>query len=219
MALEAMREDPGVDVIGLLTAVTADYDRVSIHGIRRSILHAQAAATGLPLIEAELAAGGDNAAYERAWASGLQRAGERLGAIDEIAYGDLFLRDVRAFREELAQRLGVGSRFPLWGADTGELARRCIARGYEAYLCCVDTTLAPAALAGRRYDAELLAALPSTVDPCGERGEFHTCVAAGPVFRSALRIVAGERVLRDGRFEYCDFALAGDGDTYGGDPT
>lgn len=207
MALEALRADPSVEVVGLLTSVTTDYDRVSIHGIRRQILHAQAAAAALPLVEASIRAGADNAAYERAWGDGLAHAQTTLGGVDAIAYGDLFLADVRAYREALGQRLGTATSFPLWGRDTNRLAADFRARGFDAYLCCVDTEVLPAGLAGRRFDASLLADLPDSVDPCGERGEFHTCVVAAPSFTASLRIEAGERVLRDGRFEYCDFTL------------
>ncbi|HRN52514.1 MAG TPA: hypothetical protein PK788_03410 [Gemmatimonadaceae bacterium] len=204
MALKALRGDPEVSVVGLLTAVTEEYARVSIHGIRRDVLRAQAIAAGLPLVEVTLRVGADNAAYERAWIAGVERARERLGPVDSVAYGDLFLADVRAYREALAARIGVPALFPLWGRETTALAAQFTSRGFEAYVCCVDTTLAPAAWAGRRYDAALVAEMPEGVDPCGERGEFHTCVTAGPIFAAPLELTVGERVRRAGRFEYCD---------------
>lgn len=209
LALAALQADPATLVVGLLTTVTAAYDRISIHGVRREILHAQGRAVGLPVIVATLDVGGDNAAYDRAWNAGLEAARAHCGGFDAVAYGDLFLADVRAYREAQAARLGYVLTFPLWGRETGALAREFVADGYEAYLTCVDTTQAPADLAGRRFDHALLAALPEGVDPCGERGEFHTCVVAGPPFRTRIGVRTGERVLRDGRFSYCDLVLAG----------
>jgi uncharacterized protein (TIGR00290 family) len=207
MALEALRGDPEVTCVGLLTAVTEEYARVSIHGIRLDVLRAQAIAIGLPLVEVTVRVGADNAAYERAWITGVERARVRVGPVDAVAYGDLFLADVRAYRDALAVRLGVPALFPLWGRDTAELAAHFTSRGFQAYVCCVDTTLAPAEWAGRRYDAALVAAMPEGVDPCGERGEFHTCVTAGPIFAAPLLLTVGARVQRDGRFAYCDLML------------
>lgn len=207
-ALHLLRADPAVVVVGLLTAVTADFDRVSIHGVRRAILHEQARAVGLPLVEVSLRAGGANEEYDAAWGAGLAEARARLGHFDGVAYGDLFLEDVRQYRESQGARLGYVPTFPLWGRDTGALARGFIAAGFEAYLSCVDTTQASPDLAGRRFDAALLAALPASVDPCGERGEFHTCVVSGPIFSWPIAVQVGERVRREGRFEYCDLVLA-----------
>jgi uncharacterized protein (TIGR00290 family) len=204
MALAALLADPMFRVVGLLTTVTPAYDRVSIHGVRRSILHAQGRALGLPVFEAALQPQSSNEAYERAWAAALEMARAALGPVRHIAYGDLFLEDVRAFREAQAVECGMTPVFPIWGEPTHELARRFIDAGYEAYLTCVDTTQLDAAFAGRRYDRRLLADLPPEVDPCGERGEFHTCVVHGPLFAEPMAVRVGERVRRDGRFEYCD---------------
>jgi diphthamide synthase (EF-2-diphthine--ammonia ligase) len=124
-----------------------------------------------------------------------------------LAFGDLFLEDVRAYRERLLPRLGWVPLFPLWGQDTTALANRFVMEGYRAILSCVDTIQLDAEFAGRDYDAALLAELPASVDPCGERGEFHTCVHAGPIFRHPITLETGERVRRDGRFEYCDLLL------------
>jgi uncharacterized protein (TIGR00290 family) len=208
MALAALRADPLVRVVGLLTTITSAYDRVSIHGVRRTILHAQASGLGLPVIEARIEPGADNAAYDASWGSAIAAARKSLGAIEAVAYGDLFLEDVRAFREEQAARHGYALVFPLWGEDTRALAHRFTDAGYEAYLTCVDTTQLDGSFAGRRFDTALLADLPASVDPCGERGEFHTCVVAGPTFRSPIRVQLGERVLRDRRFQYCDLIPA-----------
>ena len=204
LALAALRADTSVTVVGLVTAVTPEYDRISIHGVRRAILRAQSRALGLPVFEASLAPTSSNTAYEDAWVAAVSRAVTQLGAVSALAYGDLFLADVREYRERLAERLGLASRFPLWHADTRPLAERFITDGYEAYLTCVDTTQLAPEFAGRRFDAGLLSELPTAVDPCGERGEFHTCVVDGPIFAQRIAVVRGERVRRDARFEYCD---------------
>jgi uncharacterized protein (TIGR00290 family) len=206
LALAALRADPAWQVVGLLTSVTPAYDRVSIHGIRRSILHAQGEALGLPVFEAALEAGADNTAYEAAWTAAWLAAQHALGPVRHLAYGDLFLEDVRAYREALAHTMGATPVFPLWGQDTAALAQR-VAADYEAYLTCVDTTQLDATFAGRRYDAALLAALPVGVDPCGERGEFHTCVVGGPGFAARIPVQVGARVRRDDRFEFADLVM------------
>ena len=211
LALAALRADPQVQVVGLLTAVTARYDRISIHGVRRSILQAQAEALGLPVFEATLAPQASNEEYKAAWAAGLRRARADLGPVEALAFGDIFLADVRHYREALGSRIGYSAVFPLWGRDTRELAVEFIQAGYEAYLTCVDTTQLDAAFAGRRFDAELLRELPASVDPCGERGEFHTCVVDGPLFRERIPVALGETVRRDDRFEYCDLVTETDG--------
>ncbi|GAB3099799.1 Dph6-related ATP pyrophosphatase [Lysobacter terrae] len=206
--LHALRRRPDVTVVGLLTTVTDGYDRIAMHGIRRDILLAQAAATGLPLIEARIPQQCDNAQYEAAFAAALAEAKTRWPGLDTIAFGDLFLEDVRAWREALCARLGWRVDTPLFGADTTALAREMIAGGLRATLCCVDTTQLAAGFSGREFDASLLDELPAAVDPCGERGEFHTCVHAGPMFTHALDLQTGERVLREERFAYTDLALA-----------
>jgi uncharacterized protein (TIGR00290 family) len=208
LALAALRADPAWRVVALVTAVTREYDRISIHGVRRAVLEAQVAATGLPLIEATIPAAASNAAYEAAFAEALRRAEAQRPGLRHVAFGDLFLTEVRAYREALLARLGWRGVFPLWGLDTAALARRFVAEGYRAILTCVDTTQLGPEFAGRSFDATLLEQLPPAVDPCGERGEFHTCVSAGPVLDRTLPLLAGERVRRDGRFEYCDVLLA-----------
>lgn len=205
--LHALRRDLRWGVCGLFTTVTEGYERISIHGLRREILHAQADAAGLPVIEARIAPQADNATYEAAFDAGLRAARDRWPALRHIAFGDLYLADVRAYREALCARLGWIPEFPLFGADTQTLAREMIAGGLRASLCCVDSTQLGSEFAGRAFDSELLAELPADVDPCGERGEFHTCVHAGPMFTHTLELAQGERVLREGRFMYCDFTL------------
>jgi diphthamide synthase (EF-2-diphthine--ammonia ligase) len=193
----------------LVTTVTSGYDRIAIHGVRRSVLHRQVAGLGLPLIEAEIPPGASNEVYEAAFGLALENARASCdAAIDTIAFGDLFLADVRTYREALLARLGWNGLYPLWGEDTRMLARRFIDRGYRAILSCVDTTQLDAVFCGREFDDSLLADLPPKVDPCGENGEFHTCVFAGPLWPAPTPLVRGERVLRDGRFQYVDLIEA-----------
>lgn len=207
LALAALRADPTVEVVALVTTMTQDFDRISMHGVRRAVLEAQVAALGLPLIEATIPAAASNTIYEEALAAALALLRRQRPDVRHLAFGDLFLEDVRAYRERLLPPLGWAPVFPLWGLDTAALARDFVAAGYRAVLICVDTTQLGAEFAGRDFDAALLAELPATVDPCGERGEFHTCVYAGPIFRQPLALEVGARVRRDGRFEYCDITL------------
>ncbi len=207
-ALHALRQRDDVDVVGLLTTVTKDYDRVSMQGIRRSVLHAQARATGLPLIEAMIPAACTNDDYERAMAAALSQAAQRWPGLRTAAFGDLLLEDIRAYRAQNLARIGWDLMTPLFGNDTAALAREMIAGGLRAHLCCVDTQQLDADFAGRAFDGTLLDALPAGVDPCGENGEFHTCVWAGPMFDAPLALTKGETELRDGRFAFTDFASA-----------
>jgi uncharacterized protein (TIGR00290 family) len=209
LALERLLRDANWRVAGLLTTVTGDYDRISIHGVRRTILHAQAAALGLPLFEATIPPRAGNEAYEAAFAAALADAREQTPGLDAIAFGDLYLADVRAYREALLARLGWRGLFPVWCEHTARLARTFVARGHRAIVCCVDTHQLEAAYCGRDYDARLLSDLPESCDPCGENGEFHTCVHDGPLFDSPLHLERGERVLRENRFEYIDLRLVG----------
>jgi uncharacterized protein (TIGR00290 family) len=208
LALDALRASGGHDPIVLLTSVTAGYDRIAIHGVRRELLRAQADALGLPLHEFVLEPRCSNQAYDAAFSEALGELRERFGA-RRIAFGDLFLEDVRRYREERVRPLGFEPVFPLWGQDTAALARSFVARGFEARLVCVDTTQLPASFAGRAFDTALLADLPPSADPCGENGEFHTFVTAGPIFSRPVDCVPGEVVLRDERFAYCDLLPAG----------
>lgn len=205
--LHHLRARDDVRVVGLLTTVTEDHGRVAMHGIRRDVLHAQAAAAGLPLLESTIRAGCDNAAYEAAFAATLGEARDRWPGLDTIAYGDLKLADVRQWRAELCERHGWKIETPLFGADTAQLAREMIEGGLKTRLCCVDTTQLDARYAGRAFDRTLLDDLPDSCDPCGEDGEFHTLVHAGPMFGHPLQLEDGETVLRDDRFAFTDFHL------------
>jgi uncharacterized protein (TIGR00290 family) len=195
-------------VVGLLTTLTEGFNRISMQGIRREVLHAQAQAAGLPVIEAWIPQAADNASYIASFSDAVARAQARWPGLAHIAYGDLFLPDIRAWRENLCATLGITSLFPLFNSDTTQLARTMIDGGLRADLCCVDTTQLDAAFSGRAFDATLLAELPTSIDPCGEHGEFHTCVFAGPMFHHPIPIARGDRVLRDGRFSYTDFKLS-----------
>jgi uncharacterized protein (TIGR00290 family) len=206
--LHVLRTAGDFDVVGLVTTVTIGYERVSMQGIRRELLHAQAVATGLPLFEALIEPQCDNAAYEAAFADALARAGMRWAGIDRIAFGDLLLDDIRAWREASMAKLGWRIETPLFGRDTAALAREMLAGGLRAQLCCVDTQQLDADFCGRTFDADLLDALPPRCDPCGENGEFHTLVVDGPMLATPLAVQHGERLLRDGRFLYTDYLPA-----------
>ena len=207
-ALHVLRGMAEFEVVGLLTTVTADYERIAMHGIRRELLQAQGRAAELPVIEATIPAQCDNATYEASFAKALSEARGRWPDLTNITFGDLFLEDVRAWREALCARLGWTPRFPLFGRPTDALAREMIDGGLQARLCCVDTQQLDGDFSGRAFDAALLRALPASCDPCGERGEFHTLVHDGPMFAHPIAIERGEAVLRDGRFAYVDFLAA-----------
>lgn len=206
--LHTLRQQAQYEVVGLLTTITREHDRISMQGIRRSVLHAQAAATGLPLIEAMIPAQCSNGVYETAMRDALERASARWPELRTVAFGDLFLEDIRAYRVANLARVGWQAITPLFGSDTGALARQMHEGGLRAHVCCVDTMQLDASFAGRAFEPALLAELPAEVDACGENGEFHTCVWDGPMFDRPIAITAGETVLRDGRFAYTDFIPA-----------
>ena len=207
MALQWLCADADWHVVGLLTTITRQFDRAAMHGIRRDVLHAQASALALPLMECEIEWPSSNEAYEAAHGHALQRAREQWPGLRHCAFGDLFLEDVRDYRERQLHRDGWSGVFPLWGRDTRELSRQFVTQGHRAVLTCVDTTQLDGAFSGREYDDGLLDELPENVDPCGERGEFHTLCYGGPRFAQALPLKRGESVLREGRFRYTDFLL------------
>ncbi|GGD52247.1 ATP-binding protein [Pseudoxanthomonas indica] len=206
--LHVLRQRDDVEVVGLLSTITREYDRISMQGIRREILHAQARAAGLPVIEAMIPARCINDDYEQAMAQALAEASARWPDLRTMAFGDLLLQDIRDYRQQNLARVGWDLVTPLFGSDTPALSRQMIAGGLRAQLCCVDTQQLDARFAGRDFDAALLAELPQAVDACGENGEFHTCVSAGPMFTAPLDVRRGETILRDERFAYTDFLLA-----------
>lgn len=209
MALQRLRADPHWQVVALLTTVNRTYERIAMHGVRRDILDAQAAALELPLLVVEMDWPGSNEAYEQAHADALAQARMRWPGIRHCAFGDLFLQDVRDYRVRQLGKAEWRAVFPIWGEDTAALSRRFVAEGHQAMLCCVDTQQLEAIFCGRAFDGALLDALPAGVDPCGERGEFHTLSFGGPLFRAPLALRKGESVLRDGRFQFTDFLLDG----------
>jgi uncharacterized protein (TIGR00290 family) len=202
LALHALRQTPGVEVAGLLTTVTEEYDRISMHGVRRILLERQAEATGLPLHIVSIPPECSNEIYEQRMAAALTPL--RQGGIRRVAFGDLFLEDIRAYRVGKLAAAGMEALFPVWGRDTAELAREFIAQGFGAVLVCVDTAALDASFAGRAFDDALLRDLPPAVDPCGERGEFHTFVHAGPIFRQPVNFRTGVQETRMERFRYQD---------------
>lgn len=204
-ALEILRRDLAIEVCALLTTLNEQFDRVAMHGTRRAVLEAQAAAAGLPLWIVPLPWPCTNAEYERRMSEACGRAINE--GITAVAFGDLFLKDIRAYREKQFAGTGLEPMFPLWQIPTGALAQQMIVSGLKARLACVDTKQIGAEFAGREFDLSLLADLPPEADPCGENGEFHTCVYAGPMFTAPLVFETGETVDRDG-FLYADFQLA-----------
>jgi len=206
-ALDEIRRAGEFDVVGALTTVTEAFDRVSIHGVRQEILQAQCQAAGLPLRVVPIPYPCPNAIYEARMAAAVARAVSE--GITQIVFGDLFLAEIRAYREQKLAGTGLTPVFPLWERPTLPLAHAMIESGIDAYLATVDLKKLPAEFAGRKFDLRLLADLPDGVDPCGENGEFHTCVVAGPIFSRTLAVTAGERVQRDG-YGYCDLIMIDD---------
>ena len=203
-ALHVLRRDAGIEICGLLTTMNAEFQRVAMHGTRRSVLEAQARSAELPLWSVPLPWPCSNEIYEQQMSEVCSRAlAER---IDAVAFGDLFLEDVRAYREKQLASTGLEPLFPLWGIPTAELAREMIAGGLRARITCVDPRSLPEAFAGREFDKDLLRELPEGVDPCAERGEFHTCAYGGPMFAEPLKLEAGEVVSRGG-FVFADFEV------------
>jgi uncharacterized protein (TIGR00290 family) len=191
----------GYEPAGLLTTLNEVADRVAMHAVRHTVLAAQARAVGIPLITVPLPSPCSNEAYEARMAAAVRQAVD--AGFTHVAFGDLFLEDVRRYREERMAGTGLSPLFPLWGRATPALAAEMIAGGVRAFLTCVDPRVLPASFAGRRFDAALLADLPDGVDPCGERGEFHTCVVDGPMFSEPIAVEPGVIVERDG-FVFAD---------------
>jgi uncharacterized protein (TIGR00290 family) len=204
LALWVLREELGIEPTALLTTFTEDYDRVSMHAVRRELLRAQARATGIELVEIGIPAACVNEVYEERMARAL--ASPPLDRAGTVAFGDLFLADVRAYREERLARADRTGLFPLWERDTTALAHRFVDAGFRATLVTVDPAQLDPSFVGRPFDRQLLADLPPTVDPCGENGEFHTFVHAGPIFEAPIEIKPGEAVERDG-FAFQDLML------------
>ena len=206
LALRVLREELGIEPETLITTFTTDYDRVSMHGVRRELMRAQARAVGVAMVEVEIPVQCSNEIYEQRMARAL--ASPPLTSVTTFAFADLFLADIRAYREERLAAAARRAAFPLWGRDTRGLAESFIEAGFEATLVCVNLAQLDVAFVGRRFDESLLADLPPSVDPCGERGEFHTFVHDGPIFRQPLGVSLGEAVRRDG-YAFQDLVPAG----------
>jgi len=187
--------------VALLTTVNSVYQRIAMHAVRESLLELQAAAAGLPLVKVQIPSPCSNEIYERSMSEAMARA--RDEGVRHVVFGDLFLEDIRAYRESQLAGCGMIPVFPLWHRDTLQLANEMLTGGLSAYLTCVDPRKLNRSFAGRRFDAALLADIPSNVDPCGENGEFHTFAFAGPMFRAPIEVSVGEIVERDG-FVFAD---------------
>ena len=201
IALWTLQHAGEYEIVGLLTTLTEGYDRVSMSGVRRELLQRQASALGLPVDEVWIPPQCINPVYEARMGEAVQQLKE--GGVAAVAFGDLFLEDVRDYREQQMAGTGLSCVFPIWGEDTVRLSQRMIDSGLRATLVCVDPRQVPAGLAGRAYDETLLADLPASADPCGERGEFHTFVWDAPNFRAPIDVSPGEIVERDG-FVFAD---------------
>jgi len=201
-ALHEIRQDDQYDVVSLLTTVTEEYERISMHGIRIALVEQQAASIGLLLEKVYIPKEASNENYETAMRDALLRY--KAKGVTGVAFGDLFLDDLKAYREKKLDRVGMTAVFPLWKRDTKELSRSFIEQGFRAIITCVDSQVLDGSFSGRLYDEQLLADLPPHVDPCGEKGEFHSFVFDGPLFSSPVRFEKGEVVVRDNRFHFCE---------------
>ena len=202
LALYNVVNSGSYEVLELLTTVTQDYDRVSVHGVRRVLLEQQADALGFPLEEMLIPKGIADVEYENRMREVLLK--HRANGVSTVVFGDIFLEDVRKYREQLLSKIGMKCVFPLWGRDTTKLARTFLELGFKAVLTVVDSNFLSRDFAGREYNEQFLKDLPETVDPCGENGEFHTFVYDGPIFRAPVKFTRGETVLRENRFYYID---------------
>ena len=202
LALYEILRTKRYEVLELLTTVTRDYDRISIHGVRRVLLEQQADAVGFPLEKMLVSKGVSDAEYEREMLHVLTRYLD--SGVFSVVFGDIFLEDVRKYREKMLAKIGMKGIFPLWKRNTLELAREFIDLGFKAVITCVDSKSLGKDFAGREFDRQFLADLPANVDPCGENGEFHSFVYDGPIFSEPILFTKGEIVLREDRFYYCD---------------
>ncbi|MBX3535790.1 MAG: adenine nucleotide alpha hydrolase [Xanthobacteraceae bacterium] len=203
-ALHRARQAGEYEIVGALTTITENFDRVSMHGVRRELLDAQLRAANLPLLPVTIPSPCPNEIYEARMGEAIAAA--RANGVTKIVFGDLYLEDIRAYREEKLRGSGIEPVFPLWKIPTSQLAREMIASGLQARVACLDPKKMPRDLAGKEFDEELLTALPPNVDPCAENGEFHTCVTGGPMFSKNLEVKTGEVVERDG-FVFADLML------------
>lgn len=202
MALYEIQKSQRYEVVAFITTVTRDYDRVSMHGLRSTLLEAQASSLGFPLEKIPISKNASNDEYESKMGEILLKY-QRHG-VSSVVFGDIFLEDLRRYREDNLARIGMKGVFPIWKRDTDRLAHEFIDSGFKAVITCVDSSALDGKFAGRIFDTQFLSELPATVDPCGENGEFHSFVYDGPIFKESVLHTVGDVVLRDSRFYYCD---------------
>jgi uncharacterized protein (TIGR00290 family) len=202
LALHEIMRGGEFEVAALLTTITEGYDRVSMHGVREELLDQQADAVGLSLEKVRIPERASTEAYGAKMREALEKC--LAQGVRRVAFGDVFLQDVRAYREENLAQVGMAGMFPLWGVNSKDLMRRFVDLGFRAVVTCVDTAALPREFAGREIDAQFVQDLPDSADPCGENGEYHTFVYAGPILRNPIRFRKGEVVLRENRFYYCE---------------
>ena len=205
MALYELKMTHSYEILALLTTVTEDYDRISMHGVRSILLEQQAESLGFPVEEVYITKNSSNEEYEARMRDKLIYYRSR--GVLSVVFGDVFLEDLRRYREENLSKIGMKGIFPIWKRDTTELAHAFIDLGFRAVITCVDSNVLDKVFVGRAFDEQFLSELPSTVDPCGENGEFHSFVYDGPIFRKRILHEKGEVILRDNRFYYCDLYL------------
>jgi len=202
LALYELQKGNGHKVVALLTTLTEDYDRISMHGVRSILLEHQANSLGLPIQKVYISKNSTNEEYEAKMREILQRY--LTAGVSSVVFGDIFLEDLRKYREDNLAKIGMKAIFPIWKTDTTELAHRFIDLGFKAIITCIDSNFLDRVFVGRLYDQQFLSELPSAVDPCGENGEFHSFVYDGPIFEKRVSYTKGEIVLRDNRYWYCD---------------
>ena len=202
MALYELLKDGSYEIVALLTTITEDYGRISMHGVREYLLEKQAQSIGFNLEKVYITKNASNEEYERKMREILEKY-KKIG-VSGVAFGDIFLEDVREYRERNLSKVGMEGIFPIWGKNTKELAQKFIELGFKAITTCVDSKSLDKSFVGRIYDKQFLLDLPQGVDPCGENGEFHTFVYDGPIFRKRVKFKIGEIVFRDNRFYFCD---------------
>ncbi len=202
LALFEILKNKNIHISALLTTVTEDYDRISMHGVRRILLERQVASLGFPLEMVLIPKNASNEEYELNMGKLMSRYKEQ--GVSKVVFGDIFLEDLRKYREDRLASLGMQGIFPLWKRDTAELARSIRTLGFQAITTCIDSQSLGRQFVGRLINEQFLSELPPTVDPCGENGEYHSFVFDGPIFKERVSFTTGESVLRENRFYYCD---------------
>ena len=201
-ALHELKKDGSYEVVGLLTTVTEEYDRISMHGVRSELLAQQAESLDIPLEKVYIPPDASNEKYETAMKEALLRNKDR--GVTSVGFGDLFLEDLKVYREKRLAEVGLNAVFPLWKKDTKVLSQEFIRLGFKAVITCVDSQVIEGRFSGREYDEQFLSELPAQIDPCGENGEFHSFVYDGPIFKEPVRFNKGGVVIRDKRFHFCE---------------